>query len=125
MYGNKGLEAHIDNNHNIGISLLYIDETNNFSIIKKWIIIDIQYIKKLFGNSGNIIEITFFTHYLIILVNFTDFYSNYNQDYNEIESLLKKNPTVPYYQINQPVGTLFIVPVDTLHVTKLVSKITI
>ena len=125
MYGNKGLEAHIDNNHTIGISLLCIDETNNFSIIKKWIIIDIQYIKKLFGNSGNIIEITFFTHYLIILVNFTDFYSNYNQDYNEIESLLKKNPTVPYYQINQPVGTLLIVPVDTLHVTKLVSKITI
>lgn len=59
------------------------------------------------------------------LANFTDFYSKYDQDYNEIEGLLKQNPTIPYYEINQPVGTLLIIPVDTLHATKLVSLIKI
>lgn len=54
MYGNKGLEAHVDNNHTIGISLLCMNKNNNnnSSIIKKWIIIETEYIKKLFGNKS-------------------------------------------------------------------------
>jgi hypothetical protein len=52
MYGNKGLEAHVDNNHTIGISLLCVPENKNTVLIKKWIIIEPQYIKQLFGNSG-------------------------------------------------------------------------
>ena len=53
MYGNKGSKVHVNDNHALGVSLLCVSEKKDV-VIKKWIIIESRYLKKLFGNSGNL-----------------------------------------------------------------------
>lgn len=52
MYGNLGLEAHLDVNHTIGVSMLCHSREKRGEIRKKWIMIDLQYMKEVFGNDG-------------------------------------------------------------------------
>ena len=47
MYGNMGLEAHFDNDHTNGISLLCKPNKNNKNSeigIKEWILFDMKYL---------------------------------------------------------------------------------
>lgn len=48
MYGNMGLEAHLDVNHTIGASLL-TKSLNDEQRFKKWILFDFKYTSDVFG----------------------------------------------------------------------------
>ena len=118
MYGNMGLEAHFDNDHTIGISMLLKENNNNKKEIgiKQWILFDMKYLSKASFNGNFSIE----AYYNVVAGrNIQNFYVDFEYSYSEISKIVQEND-IPHYKINQQPGSIVIVPNEFLHVTTIV-----